>query len=296
MIKNNKNIKDFIRLVVVVTIGFLLVLIFLLASHKKEADINSNLIEISDIGNGFLYYDGNIYYKNKTICIKDSSDVGNEIGENICQLKYDDIKNNCFEYNDDGIYIYGETVGTKVFELINNKNILLVPSEYNINGYYLYEKNNINEYEFNYFLKNIPDNVKLLGYFSKDIPIELDISEFKIADNDYSLSSFSDGFMGFYLLLEKNNVYYKFECSGNIYSNIIILEDNSIQYVYKNTELSSLLLEMYSDFFETTENSTTSETIDDETENSEEPDTQLPLEDIKEGEENRKIETLNPLE
>lgn len=285
-----KNMSSFIKLVILVSACFAVLIFILSRPEKKVEESDENMVSIADIGDGFLYYDGDVYYKNKSICIKDSSEVGEKVGENTYHLMYDDIVDNSFKYKD-GIYIYAEEVGTEVFKFKGRDDILLVPTEYNLNGYYLYEKE-IHNYDFEYFLENDYDSKTLIGYFLNEIPISFELSDFKKSDNEYSNSSSNNGFMGYYLLIYKNDVCYKFECSGNVFSNIILLDTDNAQYVLEKEGLSDILINMYSDFFEID----SEDLISKESEVIEEESTQAPIEDIREGEEVIEKETLKPLQ
>ena len=133
-----KNLKSFILLTIFLSVVF--ILIFFIANHKDLTTDEKNsiqTIEIKEIGDDFLYYNGDVYYNNRNLSIISEEDVGQEIGTVEYHLKFDDIKNNTFKYfNDNKIYAYAVKKGTVIYSHKKLDNVILVPTEYNYHNYY----------------------------------------------------------------------------------------------------------------------------------------------------------------
>jgi hypothetical protein len=254
---DKQDVKKFISIVVAVSIIFVL-FIFLISPKEKEEEVDESLVTIKEIGEGFLYYDGDVYYKQKLTAIKDESYVGEEIGINAYDLKYDNISDNSFSCDKDKIYIYATDADTPVYAMKGNENILLVPNKSNYNGYYLYFKDETvsesTKRNFSNYLKENPDaECEVVSYKKTDIPLGFQLKSFSKAETAYANSSYISGYMAYYILVDAGDYYSMFKGNGNMFSNVILLtsEENGIdvQYVYENEGLSSVLIELFSDYF-----------------------------------------------
>lgn len=249
-----KNLKSFVLLTIFLSVVF--ILIFFIINHKdsKTDEKNSTkTIEIKEIGDDFLYYNGDVYYNNRNLSIISDEDVGQEIGTVEYHLKFDDIKNNTFKYfNDNKIYAYAVKKGTVIYSHKKLDNVILVPTEYNYHNYYVYTKDMVPSdfHDFNYYINN-PDeiqNIKFVSIGDKEIPINLSINDFFINENAYSISSSIPGFLPYYLLIEENGLYLRYEGTGNIFLNDILLDINNKQYIYENDNLSNILKELFPNY------------------------------------------------
>lgn len=252
---NKKDIKSFLFLSFFMAIILGVILFIAIYKKNNEQIIETTTIEIKEIGDDFLYYNGFIYYNNRNLCIINESDVGTEIGTVKYHLMYNDIKDNSFiYYNDNEIYAYALEEGTQIFKHKSNNNIILVPTKHNYHNYYVYTKEKtISEFhDFEYYLSNPDkiDSIKFVSYGDTEIPLNLSINDFKENIEPFSISSYIDGFMAYYLLIEENGLYTKYESTGNMFMNIILLNIDNTQYIYENSELSNMLIEMFSKYFE----------------------------------------------
>ena len=163
-------------------------------------------------------------------------------------MKKDSIYNDSFiYYGDNKIYAYAVEQGQPVYKH-SKKDVLLIKTEYNYNGYYVYEKYPENK-DFSYYINHIEqaESLSLISYQNKKIPINIQLSNFIYTDKDYGFESVYLGYMAYYLLIKENGFLRKFEGSGNVTADMFLIEGN---YLYKEENLSDTLMNMYSDFFE----------------------------------------------
>lgn len=260
------DVKKFIKFAIFIICGiFVLSLIAYFTNNKKTIDENeSKYVKVDEIGQGFIYYKNELYYKNKYLCLIDSSEAGEEIGKNQKQLTKQQMSNNKFLYDGEEIVAYGVYVDTPVYSCKSNNDILLVENkDYMWNGYYIYVKGvtyseSSKRTSLQYYIDN-PDeieSVKMISYGRNEIPIDLKISDFsKDENNSYSFATndIQDGYMQYYLFIEDDGICSYFVGDGHILSDYIIIrsydEGVETQYVCKYDKLNETLYDMYANFF-----------------------------------------------
>lgn len=257
--KIKHEILKFTVLVIFVIAIFLLIIF--LATPKQEQTMfnNSNFFTIKGIEHGFIYYNGDVYYKNPNLIILDINKVGESIGKNEKHIKKADVIDNEIQYNEETLCVYAEPLTTSVYSYTESDDILLIESDYAINSYFVYVKNitpSEDEYkDLDYFINNENNySIELISYGMQPIDIDFKLSDLVAADNNISdlySSGLSQGKMVFYLVINDNGLNYAFEGTGNILSNIITFASNNgnVKYRYKNEKLSEILTEIYADFF-----------------------------------------------
>lgn len=137
-------------------------------SAPQEILINKTLL--SEVGNGFLVYNDEIFYKNPDTCLLEKDDVNALIGMTTKKIIYDDIdENKNFKYPKNSFAAYGLNEGTPVFSHKNDKNILLIESKYQTFGYNIYIKNKAKE-EFNInSLLEMSESGKMYYLYDKEL-------------------------------------------------------------------------------------------------------------------------------
>lgn len=249
-LNNKKELKNLIILCVFIFITFMIIILLTSPNNNKiEEEINYELIPVEEDGY-FIYYENNLYYRNKQLIIMDKNEVGDFIGNNDYYVKYPDLENGCLKYNNDN-KIYGYAIDTteKIYKHKTNNNVLLLKTEKNYNGYYVYVKNTMpEEHDIKYFIDKGNLNVKLISYQSREIPIDFKLSELTLSEELYKNSFTNNGFVPFYILIEDNGFYEKIEGSGNISIPYIFINTNNEQYYYENKELPEILTNMYSKY------------------------------------------------
>lgn len=250
--------KRFILLVTFVFAIFVIIIYITTKNRKEEPGQEDTEFEISGIEYGFIYYDGNIYYKNPNVIIYDLSKV-KLLGTNQKHIKKSDVVDNKIKFNNEEICVYAEYLDKEVYAYEGNENILLIKSEYAINDYFVYIKDLAPSQEayknLQYYIdnKNYCDSIMLISYGMQQVNIDFSLDSLEKSNNTpmYS-SSIEEGKMIYYLMFEENNVYYIFKGEGNILSDMIFFESrdekNSIYYL-KYDGLSDILLDTYADFF-----------------------------------------------
>ena len=248
--RNYNNLKSFIHVIVISTILIATIFLITLNVNKKDnIEITKQTVSFKEIGDDFIYYNGYIYYKNKNLSIINESDIGEQIGVVKYHLMYQDIKDNSFEcYDDKSIYGYALNEGTPVYKHSQRTDVLLVHTEYNYHEYYIYTKEKtVSDYpNFNYYKNNKTDvHLKLISIGDIEIPIEIDLSKIQEDEDNLYMNPYMEGFIPFYLLIEDNGIYQKYEGKGNIFLNVIIFNIDEKQYIYSDDNLSIILKNLY---------------------------------------------------
>jgi len=266
--KYNGSFKQLLFITIFSSVLFVSIIsIFVQKDKNIPEETFTNKVSIKDIGYGFLYYDGNVYYKNPNLIIYDLSQVGEPIGTNEKHIMKDDVTDNCIKINEEKLCVYAEPLGSTIYSYKLRDDVLLLESDYAVNQYFVYIRNKTFEdladyYSLKYFIDN-PDKVdkySLISYGMQEIDINYSLEDFKHDENNtfsFYSSSVYDGAMKYYLLIKTDNLYSVFEGEGNLLSDVIIINSNeegrTIQYMYKCEGLKEVLINMYSDYFEINE-------------------------------------------
>lgn len=258
--KYNGSMKGIILLSLFTLVVFSII-IFLFSPKNAEEDILSvDMIQIKGIEYGFIYYNGELYYKNPNIVIYDTDRVSIPIGTNQHHLKVKDVIDNKIKNFGDEICIYAEPEGTEIYSYDGRDDILLIKSDYAVNSYYIYKKGVLpseesQKCELSYYVGK--DNKMLLVSYGMGIACDdLCASDFQKGNNTISFPSdkISDGAMQYYLLVEDKGIYWSFKGEGNVLSDFIIIYsqegDEYTQYYCKKEGLHEHLIDMYGEFFE----------------------------------------------
>lgn len=251
--KSVYNRKDLRNLIILcIFFGIIFLTIILLTSPKETTDNieeNISLIKVEEDGY-FIYYDGCVYYRNKQLTLKNENEVGEFLGTNDYYVKYPDLENGYLKYyNDNKIYGYAIDTTTEVYKHKTNNNVLLIKTDKNYNGYYVYVKNTMpEEHDIKYFIDKKFENAKIISYQSREIPIDFKVTDLKFANEQYQNISSTSGFVAFYILVENNGFYEKIEGTGNISLPYIFINTNNEQYYYENEKLPEILQKMYSKY------------------------------------------------
>ena len=101
----NKTYKKTIILFLLSMFIFIFIGVFYIIRPHEDSSVFEKPIPIEY--DYFIYANGELYYRNKQLCITDPSDVGEEIGIVKYHLKKDSIYNDSFiYYGDNKIYAY----------------------------------------------------------------------------------------------------------------------------------------------------------------------------------------------
>lgn len=256
-----QEILQFIKIVVFTIIVFIIIIIFSIPKNNKIDNTSDlTLIDIQGIESGFLYYDNEIYYRNKNLALISQDDLSEQIGINERKLMYSDVNNNKIAiYNNESLDIYAVAEGTAAYKLKSNDNAIAIPNDNAFGGYSIYIKDELpSNSKFNnlkYYKENQDDIyvTKLIGYMSKEVPIEFHLDDFNVDENTYSFGTIENGYMAYYLLVQYNGLYAIIEGKGNILSNTIVLnsyEDGKlVSYSCEYKGLNRNLVLTFSDFF-----------------------------------------------
>lgn len=254
--KKNRETIYIISFFIVSFILFLVAAIGLLS--KKTEESNTELVQLSQEEGGFLYYNGDVYYKHPYLCVP--SDLrGEEIGQNEWNIQYSDIdsKTRTFSVEEGkSLCVYAYEEGLSVFKHKNREDVLILQDDdYLYSGIVYIKDTNISEYayhSFEAFLTEEPDSIKLIGPMLYEIPMEFKVADFTYDSNELGSPSSFEGYLPFYLILEKNGLYTKVEGTGNAYLDYIVItsSDNygnepAKNYVCNKEGLSEVLLELY---------------------------------------------------
>lgn len=249
--------KKFLVMACATLIFFITMISIIIGTNKKEEPGNSEIVDSREVGYGFIYYDGDFYYKHNNLAIIDKSLVGDKVGTTSIHLKHPLIDDTKFEDTGEtaGFALYE---GTDFYSYNDRDDVLLVESEYALFGYYVYvkdktvsdmaERNSIEHY------KDWP--LKVISYGLKEIPMDIKLSDFSQTEEALTMfpsTSLDDGAITYYVLIEDDGLYSTFEGLGNVLSDYIALTsmENGKQayFIHKYEGLSKVLIDMYGDFF-----------------------------------------------
>lgn len=252
--------KQFFFLLLLVVIFFICFIILLFKQKEQPAQKEKSGFSVKDTEYGFIYYNGDVYYKQPDMAIYDLSDVGESIGKNEKHLKVDDVNDGKVVFDDEKLCVFAEPIDTEVFSYKKNDDILLINSDYAINTYFVYLKDKTKEEEsyktLSYYIENPEQAAKpmLISYGMNIIYDNFEINSLEKNDSNYTVSgSIQNGKMVYYLFVEDEGAYRLFKGEGNVLSDTIMFEsakDGIVEtYLFKKDGLSDKLIEMYSDFF-----------------------------------------------
>lgn len=257
MDKQKTAFRRFLLLAVFSLIFFITTIVIIITSNKETNSNNLELVDAREVGYGFIYYDGNFYYKHNNIAIIDKSFVGEKIGTTDIHLKYPLIDNTKFEDTKEtvGFALYE---GTEFYSYNERDDILLVKSEYALFGYYVYIKDKtVSDIVYRNSVEHYKNNqCKVISYGLQEIPLDIKLSDFSRTDEALTMfpsTSIDDGAVTYYVLIEDDGLYSVFEGLGNVLSDYIALtsieEGSQTYFTHKYNGLSDSLINMYGEFF-----------------------------------------------